>query len=31
MNEIANVLIQNEKFGDYLKEVKLKKNRGKLN
>ena len=25
MNEIANVLIQNEKFGDYLKEVKLKK------
>ena len=25
MNEIANVLIQNEKFQDYLKEIKLKK------
>ena len=25
MNEIANVLLQNEKFSDYLKELKLKK------
>ena len=25
MNEIANVFLQNEKFGDYLKEIKMKK------